>query len=75
MEMILEKEKISKKEACKILNIKNHTLNNLIKSRNILIDDNKELFLDSVIEYKKELDERRGIKNPQWINIGGYGSI
>jgi hypothetical protein len=68
-------ETISKKEACEILKIKNHTLSNLIKSKNILISDNKELVLSSIIEYKKELDERRNITSPQWINHGGYGSI
>lgn len=71
MEMTLEKEKISKREALKILNIKIHTLNNLIKSGNVISYNSEELILDSVIKYKKELEERRGIQTPKWLNKGG----
>jgi hypothetical protein len=75
MESTLIKEQtISKKEALEILKIKNHTLSNLTKS-NKIIEINKELTLSSVLKYKKELEERREVNKPIWINNGGYGSI
>jgi hypothetical protein len=71
---IIKKETISKREALEILKIKNHTLSNLTKS-NKIIEINKELTLSSVLKYKKELEERREVNKPIWINNGGYGSI
>jgi plasmid maintenance system antidote protein VapI len=72
MQTMVEKQTITKKEACDILQIKKHTLNNLIKNKTIL-SFNDEVFFSSIIEYKKELDERRSINKPMWINRGGYG--
>ena len=74
MQITIEKETISKKEACDILQIKKHTLNNLIKNK-IISSFNEEVIFSSVCEYKKELDERRLINKPMWINRGGYGWI
>lgn len=74
MQTITEKQTITKKEACDILQIKNHTLNNLIKNGTILSAD-KGIIISSIFEYKKELDERRSIDKPLWLNRGGYGSI
>jgi hypothetical protein len=71
---IIKEETISKREALEILKIKNHTLSNLTKS-NKIIEINKELTLSSVLKYKKELEERREVNKPIWINNGGYGSI
>jgi len=70
MEATLEKEIISKKEAREILKIKNHTLTNLIKNKLILVHNDRDLDFFSVIEYKKELEERRKIISPKWINHG-----
>jgi hypothetical protein len=75
METTLEKETISRKEACEILKIKNHTLTSLIKNKIILLYNNRDLDLSSVMEYKKELEERRNVTSPKWINHGGYGSL
>jgi hypothetical protein len=73
MQTTLEKETtIQKKEACSILGIKLHTLKNLT-NKNIIIEQNKEVTLSSVLEYKKELDERRNITQPSWISYGGCG--
>jgi hypothetical protein len=72
METTIEKQTITKKEACDILQIKKHTLNNLIKSK-IISSFNEEVIFSSVFEYKKELEERRSINKPMWINRGGYG--
>lgn len=75
MEATLTKEEtISKKEACDILQIKLHTLKNLT-NKNIIIEKNRDVLLSSVLQYKKELEERRSINKPVWINNGGYGSI
>jgi hypothetical protein len=72
METTIEKQTITKKEACDILQIKKHTLNNLIKSK-IISSLNEEVIFSSVFKYKKELEERRSINKPMWINRGGYG--
>jgi hypothetical protein len=72
METTIEKQTITKKEACDILQIKKHTLNNLIKSK-IISSFNEEVIFSSVFKYKKELEERRSINKPMWINRGGYG--
>lgn len=66
---------IKKHEACDILKIKSHTLKNLTKSKKIIELNNGFISLESVLEYQKELNERRSITSPQWINAGGYGSI
>jgi hypothetical protein len=46
--------------------------NGAFKNKTIL-SFNDEVFFSSIIEYKKELDERRSINKPMWINRGGYG--
>jgi plasmid maintenance system antidote protein VapI len=74
MQTTIEKEIITKKEACDILQIKNHTLNNLIKN-GIILSADKGIIFSSIFEYKKELDERRSIDKPIWVNRGGYGSV
>jgi hypothetical protein len=71
---LIKKQTVSKKEACDILKIKLYTLKNLTKL-NKIIEINRELTLSSVLEYKKELDERRGIKKPTWVIHGGYSSL
>jgi hypothetical protein len=68
-------ETIKKTEAYSILQIKPHTLKNLIKSRTIIEINNKEVSLESVLKCKKEFEERRSVNAPNWINAGGYGSI
>lgn len=75
METTLEKQTISRKEACEILKIKNHTLISLIKNKNIVLHNSRDLDLSSVIEYKKELDERRNIPITKWINNGGCSTV
>jgi hypothetical protein len=71
---LIKEETISKKEACDILKVRIFTIKNLIKS-NKIIEINKELSLSSVLEYKKELDERREVKKPTWIVRGGCSSL
>ena len=72
--ILTDEKTISKKEACNILKIKIHTLRNLTK-KSIIIEKNKEVILSTVLEYKKELDERRSISQPSWIVYGGCGSV
>jgi hypothetical protein len=66
--MILTEESlILKKDAEKILNIKTHTLNNLIKNGSIRVHENsKKVYRESVILFKEELEERR-TKSVSWI--------
>lgn len=61
---------IKKTEACKILQIKSHTLKNLTKSKRIIETDQKYVCLSSVLDYQKELEERRNISKPTWIHVG-----
>jgi hypothetical protein len=71
---LIKKQTVSKKEACDILKIKLYTLKNLTKL-NKITEINRELTLSSVLEYKKELDERREIKKPTWVIHGGCASL
>ena len=59
---------ITKLEACKILNIKLHTLNNFIKS-GLIKSYKTKVFSDSVYQYQKELEERRNITPAKWKYI------
>jgi hypothetical protein len=66
---------LKKNEACRILQVKPHTLKNLTKTKKIIEINNNLVSLESVLEYQKELEERRSIGSSVWINAGGYGSI
>ena len=66
---------MTKIEACKILQIKPHTLKNLTKVNKIIEINKKEVLMSSVFEYQKELEERRLATKPNWIKNGGCASI
>ena len=66
---------IKKAEACRILKIKSHTLQNLTKSKKIVEVSLKHVTLDSVLDYQKELQERRSESKPNWISYGGCTSV
>ena len=72
--MLIEDKKLgySKKEAQSILKIPSKSINRLLKEGKLLYTLEKKkkslISLDSVIEYKKELDERKSIRRPVWIN-------
>jgi hypothetical protein len=59
---------ITKKEACSILKLKRHSLNNVISSGVIKSIDTR-VDSDSVYEYKKELDERRNTNPAKWVYV------
>jgi hypothetical protein len=72
--LIDESEKIGyyKKEAQSILNLPDKSINRLIKNGKLktqFISKKKCLVtLESVLEYKKELDERRNMSKRVWVN-------
>lgn len=66
---------ITKIEACTILQIKSHTLKNLTKNNKIIEINRKQVLLSSVLEYQKELEERRNLEKPIWIERGGDNSV
>lgn len=66
---------IKKIEACRILQIKSHTLKNLTKTKKIIEIDPKYVSLSSVLDYQKELEERRSVTSPNWIDYGGCSSV
>ena len=57
---------MNKIEACKLLDVKRHTLNNLINS-GMIKSLNNQVEINSVYEYKKELEERRNTNPAKWI--------
>jgi hypothetical protein len=63
---------MTKKEAMKILKVDGKSLNRSIMSQKIKTHINGGLIEDSVYEYLKELEERKKISKPQWINYGSY---
>lgn len=66
---------ITKKEACDLLQIKAHTLRNLINSSKVIEVNKKEVKLSSVLECQKEFEERRSTSKSVWICTGGYASL
>lgn len=65
------KDNIKKHEACSLLKIKAHTLRNLTNSNKIIEVNKKEVSLASVLEYQKELSQRRSMATTEWLNVGG----
>lgn len=65
-----------KKEAKSILNIPVKSINKLIKEGKLRLHPITEktslITIDSVFEYKKELEERKSMGKPVWVNRNDY---
>jgi len=57
-------------KAQKILKIGAPSLKEAIKNKKIKLDFKGKIEDESVYEYLKELDERKAIPSPKWINMG-----
>jgi hypothetical protein len=58
----------TKTEAGKILGIGISNINFLIKNKSLTFVDNKYILIESVMAYKKEMEERRNMPKPVWVN-------
>lgn len=72
--MLTENKKLgyNKKEVQSMLNIPSKSINRLLKEGKLTYTlerkRNSLISVDSIIEYKKELDERKSMGKPVWIN-------
>lgn len=57
-----------KSHAAKYLNVTVPILNNLIKSKVVKLDSEGKIIESQLLEVKQELEERRKISKPVWIN-------
>lgn len=57
-----------KSHAAKYLNVTLPILNNLIKSKVVKLDSEGKIIESQLLEVKQELEERRKISKPVWIN-------
>lgn len=58
---------MKKIDACAILDIRLEHLNDCIKKEIIKVDSKGKPIDESVLQYSRELQERREMKKPEWI--------
>lgn len=57
-----------KTHAAKYLNVSLDVLNNLIKNKVVKVDSKGKIIESELLEAKRELEERRKISKPVWLN-------
>lgn len=63
---------MTQKQASEILNVKKSSIRELIKNKSIKVDITNKIIDESVYELQKDLEERRKIKKPVWIERNLY---
>lgn len=63
---------MTQKEASEILKVKKSQIRHFIKNKSIKVDITNKIIDESVYVLQKDLEERRQIKKPVWIERNLY---
>jgi hypothetical protein len=63
---------MTQKEASIILNVSTNIIKSFVINNKLKLDDKGKLLDESVYELKKDLEERRSITKPVWIERNLY---